>query len=90
MSSVRIWHGWLIAGAQKPHASLSVYRQLHYTPRSSPHGGRWRLTVVRTGGAGRRTPERERRTFVHCVRHAIRLASVLVGAAVFDAPFPSL
>jgi len=36
MSSVRIWHGWLIAGAQKPHASLSVYRQLHYTPIVSP------------------------------------------------------
>ena len=47
MSSVRIWHDWLIAGAQKPHASLSVYRwQLHYTPISpmrrwwqvAPHG----------------------------------------------------
>jgi len=76
MSSVRIWHGWLIAGAQKPHASLSVYRwQLHYTPHlpNAPMvaGGASRSFGR---GAGRRTPERERRTFVHCVRHAIRLA----------------
>jgi hypothetical protein len=76
MSSVRIWHGWLIAGAQKPHASLSVYRQLHYTPRSSPHGGRWRLTVVRTGRRAPYAGARETHICVLCApRHSARVRS---------------
>ena len=56
MSSVRIWHGWLIAGAQKPHASLSVYRwQLHYTP-ISPMRRWWQVAPHGRSDGGRRAP----------------------------------
>ena len=77
MSSVRIWHGWLIAGAQKPHASLSVYRwQLHYIPPSPQcaDGGRWRLTVVRTGRRAPYAGARETHICSLCApRHSARV-----------------